>query len=165
MAPRLCLLTLPDGRSSPSMSITTTSITIQCPKARNRLKPRQHGGYRSCVQPYPSAVPQHTHGAAAWALSMETASARRPKGESSFAFIIHNKQAEVNVSKYLLYLLCSSRCSSSSSKRVCRSGEDVNSESTETATLQLPTDSADRSQNVWQWIMESDRQAKHRPHR
>lgn len=69
------------------------------------------------------------------------------------------------VSKDLLYPLLSSRCSSALSKRLCRSGEEVNSESAESATLQLPTDSADRSQNVWQWIMESDRQAKHKPHR
>uniref|UniRef100_A0A671KD80 Axin 2 n=1 Tax=Sinocyclocheilus anshuiensis TaxID=1608454 RepID=A0A671KD80_9TELE len=30
--------------------------------------------------------------------------------------------------------------------------------------LQLPADSTDRSQNVWQWILESDRQTKHKPH-
>ncbi|MCI4385238.1 hypothetical protein PGIGA_G00048100 [Pangasianodon gigas] len=55
-------------------------------------------------------------------------------------------------------------CSSALSKRLCRSGEEVNGESVDSATLQLPTDSADRSQNVWQWILESDRQARHRPH-
>ncbi|KAL7860222.1 hypothetical protein AOLI_G00165710 [Acnodon oligacanthus] len=55
-------------------------------------------------------------------------------------------------------------CSSALSKRLCKSGEEVNSEGMEAGTLQLPTDSADRSQNVWQWILESDRQAKHKPH-
>ncbi|XP_066497856.1 axin-2 [Hoplias malabaricus] len=57
-------------------------------------------------------------------------------------------------------------CSSALSKRLCKSGEEVNSEGVEsgTPTLQLPTDSADRSQNVWQWILESERQAKHKPH-
>lgn len=29
----------------------------------------------------------------------------------------------------------------------------------------LPLDATDRSQNVWQWILESERQGKHRPHR
>ncbi|XP_035387334.1 axin-2 isoform X1 [Electrophorus electricus] len=55
-------------------------------------------------------------------------------------------------------------CSSSLSKRLCKSGEEVSGEGTGTSTLQLPMDSADRSQNVWQWILESDRQARHRPH-
>ncbi|XP_072550317.1 axin-2 [Salminus brasiliensis] len=55
-------------------------------------------------------------------------------------------------------------CSNVLSKRLCKSGEEVNNEGVEAATLQLPSDSADRSQNVWQWILESDRQAKHRPH-
>lgn len=50
------------------------------------------------------------------------------------------------------------------SKRLCKSGEDVNTEGLETTLLQLPADSTDRSQNVWQWILESDRQAKHKPH-
>ncbi|KAG9264575.1 axin-2-like [Astyanax mexicanus] len=55
-------------------------------------------------------------------------------------------------------------CSNAFSKRLCKSGEEVNNEGVEVSTLQLPTDSADRSQNVWQWILESDRQAKHRSH-
>lgn len=38
-------------------------------------------------------------------------------------------------------------------------------EGLENSLLQLPADSTDRSQNVWQWILESDRQAKHKPHR
>lgn len=29
----------------------------------------------------------------------------------------------------------------------------------------LPLDATDRSQNVWQWILESERQGKHKPHR
>ncbi|XP_030638207.1 axin-2-like [Chanos chanos] len=29
---------------------------------------------------------------------------------------------------------------------------------------QLPTDGTDRSQNVWQWILESERQNRHKPH-
>lgn len=29
----------------------------------------------------------------------------------------------------------------------------------------LPLDTTDRSQNVWQWILESERQGKHKPHR
>ncbi|KAG5853770.1 hypothetical protein ANANG_G00029930 [Anguilla anguilla] len=29
---------------------------------------------------------------------------------------------------------------------------------------QLPSDGTDRSQNVWQWILESERQSKHKPH-
>ncbi|KAF7698219.1 axin-2 [Silurus meridionalis] len=55
-------------------------------------------------------------------------------------------------------------CSSALTKRICRPGEQINSEIAEGGTLQLPTNSTDRSQNVWQWILESDRQAKHRPH-
>lgn len=31
--------------------------------------------------------------------------------------------------------------------------------------LQLPGGEADRSQNVWQWMLESERQNKHKPHR
>ncbi|XP_016395651.1 axin-2 [Sinocyclocheilus rhinocerous] len=53
---------------------------------------------------------------------------------------------------------------SSLSKRLCKSGEDVNTEGMENSLLQLPADSTDRSQNVWQWILESDRQTKHKPH-
>ncbi|XP_030064321.1 axin-2 [Microcaecilia unicolor] len=34
----------------------------------------------------------------------------------------------------------------------------------EGSTSQLPGDETDRSQNVWQWIMESERQNKHKPH-
>ncbi|KAI7790209.1 axin-2 [Triplophysa rosa] len=54
--------------------------------------------------------------------------------------------------------------SSSLSKRLCKSGEEVNTEGLESTLLQLPTDSTDRSHNVWQWILESDRQTKHKPH-
>ncbi|XP_051995643.1 axin-2 [Xyrauchen texanus] len=54
--------------------------------------------------------------------------------------------------------------SSSLSKRLCKSGEEVNMEGLEIGLLQLPTDSTDRSQNVWQWILESGRQSKHKPH-
>lgn len=57
------------------------------------------------------------------------------------------------------------RHSSSLSKRLCKSGEEVNTEGLESSLLQLPADSTDRSQNVWQWILESDRQTKHKPHR
>ncbi|XP_056105935.1 axin-2 [Rhinichthys klamathensis goyatoka] len=53
---------------------------------------------------------------------------------------------------------------SSLSKRLCKSGEEVNTEGLENSLLQLPADSTDRSQNVWQWILESDRQTKHKPH-
>lgn len=49
--------------------------------------------------------------------------------------------------------------STGSSKHLCKSAENGVD-----ATLQLPTDSTDRSQNVWQWILESERQARHRPH-
>uniref|UniRef100_A0A672Q7Y3 Axin-2-like n=1 Tax=Sinocyclocheilus grahami TaxID=75366 RepID=A0A672Q7Y3_SINGR len=56
------------------------------------------------------------------------------------------------------------RHSSSLSKRLCKSGEEVNTEGLESSLLQLPADSTDRSQNVWQWILESDRQTKHKPH-
>lgn len=59
----------------------------------------------------------------------------------------------------------STRHSSSLSKRLCKSGEEVNTEGLESSLLQLPADSTDRSQNVWQWILESDRQTKHKPHR
>uniref|UniRef100_A0A673IPB2 Axin-2-like n=1 Tax=Sinocyclocheilus rhinocerous TaxID=307959 RepID=A0A673IPB2_9TELE len=48
--------------------------------------------------------------------------------------------------------------------RLCKSGEEVNTEGLESSLLQLPADSTDRSQNVWQWILESDRQTKHKPH-
>ncbi|XP_050962550.1 axin-2 [Labeo rohita] len=54
--------------------------------------------------------------------------------------------------------------SSSLSKRLCKSGEEVNTEGLESSLLQLPADNTDRSQNVWQWILESDRQTKHKPH-
>ncbi|XP_052396164.1 axin-2 [Carassius gibelio] len=53
---------------------------------------------------------------------------------------------------------------SSLSKRLCKSGEEVNTEGCESSLFQLPADSTDRSQNVWQWILESDRQTKHKPH-
>ncbi|KAF4115431.1 axin-2 [Onychostoma macrolepis] len=53
---------------------------------------------------------------------------------------------------------------SSLSKRLCKSGEEVNTEGLESSLLQLQADSIDRSQNVWQWILESDRQTKHKPH-
>ncbi|XP_074080834.1 axin-2 [Macrotis lagotis] len=33
-----------------------------------------------------------------------------------------------------------------------------------TGILQLPGNEADRSQNVWQWMLESERQNKHKPH-
>ncbi|XP_056265812.1 axin-2-like isoform X2 [Pseudoliparis swirei] len=32
------------------------------------------------------------------------------------------------------------------------------------STPRLPLDATDRSQNVWQWILESERQGKHKPH-
>lgn len=57
------------------------------------------------------------------------------------------------------------RHASSLSKRLCKSGEEVNTEGLESSLLQLQADSIDRSQNVWQWILESDRQTKHKPHR
>ncbi|KAM4598291.1 centrosomal protein of 112 kDa [Polymixia lowei] len=55
--------------------------------------------------------------------------------------------------------------SSSLSRRLCRAGaEDGVAEGCleESAPLQLPTDTADRSQNVWQWILESERQGRHK---
>ncbi|XP_076843035.1 axin-2 [Brachyhypopomus gauderio] len=55
-------------------------------------------------------------------------------------------------------------CPSALSKRLCKSGEEVADEGVGVSTLQLPADNADRSQNVWQWILASDRQARHRPH-
>ncbi|KAM3863516.1 axin-2 [Diretmus argenteus] len=58
--------------------------------------------------------------------------------------------------------------SSSLSRRVCRSGaEDVVAErcmEEDSKPLQLPTDTTDRSQNVWQWILESERQGRHKSH-
>ncbi|XP_010895682.1 axin-2 [Esox lucius] len=49
--------------------------------------------------------------------------------------------------------------SSSLSRRVCEDGGG------EVWPLQLPCDGTDRSQTVWQWILESDRQGKHhKPH-
>lgn len=33
------------------------------------------------------------------------------------------------------------------------------------APPQLPSDGTDRTQNVWQWILESERQVKHKTHR
>ncbi|XP_045571463.1 axin-2 [Salmo salar] len=56
--------------------------------------------------------------------------------------------------------------SSSLSRGGCRSGaEEGATEGGEVVPLQLPSDSTDRSQNVWQWILESDRQGKHhKPH-
>ncbi|XP_062840762.1 axin-2 [Trichomycterus rosablanca] len=54
-------------------------------------------------------------------------------------------------------------CPSALSKRLCKSGEEVNAEGAD-VSLQLPADSADCSQNVWQWILESDRQTRHKPH-
>lgn len=35
----------------------------------------------------------------------------------------------------------------------------------EVSSPRLPLDATDRSQNVWQWILESERQGKHKPHR
>lgn len=57
--------------------------------------------------------------------------------------------------------------SSSLSRGGCRSGaEEGATEGGEVVPLQLLSDSTDRSQNVWQWILESDRQGKHhKPHR
>ncbi|XP_056437735.1 axin-2 [Gadus chalcogrammus] len=58
--------------------------------------------------------------------------------------------------------------SSSLSRRQCRSGGDegVSEGSPEEAAplVHLPTDTSDRSQNVWQWMLESERQGKHRSH-
>ncbi|KAJ7989698.1 hypothetical protein DPEC_G00307230 [Dallia pectoralis] len=45
--------------------------------------------------------------------------------------------------------------SSSQSRRVCEDGGG------ETGPIQLPCDGTDRSQNVWQWVMESDQHGKH----
>ncbi|XP_067089629.1 axin-2 [Osmerus mordax] len=63
----------------------------------------------------------------------------------------------------------SSRRSSSLSRRTCflGAGEDVApgcGGDGAPPLLLLPTDSADRSQNVWQWILESERQGKHKSH-
>ncbi|KAL2101090.1 hypothetical protein ACEWY4_002851 [Coilia grayii] len=48
------------------------------------------------------------------------------------------------------------------SQRLWKSGEEVSSESGTGDSIQLPTDTTDRSQNVWQWIMESGRQPRHK---
>lgn len=52
----------------------------------------------------------------------------------------------------------SSRCSTLSKRPVKASDEGVSSP-------RLPLVATDRSQNVWQWILESERQGKHKPHR
>ncbi|KAL0993145.1 hypothetical protein UPYG_G00103810 [Umbra pygmaea] len=53
--------------------------------------------------------------------------------------------------------------SNSLSRRVGYSGADEGVP--EAVPLELPSDSTERSQNVWQWILESDRQGKHhKPH-
>ncbi|XP_076020751.1 LOW QUALITY PROTEIN: axin-2 [Genypterus blacodes] len=57
--------------------------------------------------------------------------------------------------------------SSSLSRHVCRSGAEdgVADRCTDDyRALQLPSDTTDRSQNVWQWILESERQGKHKSH-
>ena len=51
-----------------------------------------------------------------------------------------------------------SRCSTLSRRSVKATDEGVSSP-------RLPLDATDRSQNVWQWILESERQGKHKPHR
>lgn len=48
------------------------------------------------------------------------------------------------------------------SQRLWKSGEEVSSEGSGPDGMQLPTDTTDRSQNVWQWIMESGRQPRHK---
>ena len=59
--------------------------------------------------------------------------------------------------------------SSSLSRHQCRSGAEEGVPEgcpEESAPLvHLPTDTSDRSQNVWQWMLESERQGKHRSHR
>ncbi|KAJ8399656.1 hypothetical protein AAFF_G00407610 [Aldrovandia affinis] len=55
------------------------------------------------------------------------------------------------------------------SKRPSKAGEGVTQLNGEGggvngAPPQLPSDGTDRSQNVWQWILESERQNKHKPH-
>lgn len=52
----------------------------------------------------------------------------------------------------------SSRCSTLSRRPVKATDEGMSSP-------RLPLDATDRSQNVWQWILESERQGKHKPHR
>ncbi|XP_040003086.1 axin-2-like isoform X2 [Xiphias gladius] len=49
------------------------------------------------------------------------------------------------------------RCSTLSRRPVKASDEGMSSP-------RLPLDATDRSQNVWQWILESERQGKHKPH-
>ncbi|XP_023262669.1 axin-2-like [Seriola lalandi dorsalis] len=49
------------------------------------------------------------------------------------------------------------RCSTLSRRPVKATDEGVSSP-------RLPLDATDRSQNVWQWILESERQGKHKPH-
>ncbi|XP_019745020.1 axin-2-like [Hippocampus comes] len=49
------------------------------------------------------------------------------------------------------------RCSTLSRRQVRSSNEGLSSPC-------LPLDTTDRSQNVWQWILESERQGKHKPH-
>ncbi|KAJ4944439.1 hypothetical protein JOQ06_012983 [Pogonophryne albipinna] len=48
------------------------------------------------------------------------------------------------------------RCSTLSKRPIKATDEGV--------STRLPLDATDRSQNVWQWILESERQGKHKPH-
>ncbi|KAJ8404263.1 hypothetical protein AAFF_G00340360 [Aldrovandia affinis] len=52
------------------------------------------------------------------------------------------------------------------SKRVCEGEGQANGEGGRGGgtPLQLPADDTDRSQNVWQWILENGRPGKHKPH-
>lgn len=53
---------------------------------------------------------------------------------------------------------CFPSCSTMCKRSIKSNGEGVSSP-------RLPLDATDRSQNVWQWILESERQGKHKPHR
>lgn len=57
------------------------------------------------------------------------------------------------------------RRSSSLSRRMCRSGAEDGVAERCMEDLQLPSDTADPTQNVLQWILESKRQGRHKSHR
>lgn len=69
---------------------------------------------------------------------------------------------------FYLNPFCSSRRSSSLSRRICLSGSEdgvADGCTEDCGILQLPTDTTDPTQNVLQWILESKRQSRHKSHR